>query len=116
MAERRRAHLDEYAERLNGALALLQRNVPAAATHALADAHGISERQARRYVVEAQHLDAPVEVPERSEVFTVRLPSSLIVRVRDLARARGESISAVTARALRDGLKEPKRRRGGTTR
>lgn len=116
MPRDRRAHLDEYAERLNGALALLQRNMPAAATRALADAHGISERQARRYVLEAQRLDAPVEVPERSEVFTVRLPASLIMRARELARARGESISAVTARALRDGLKEPKRRSGGTAR
>src|SRR5487761_1982137 len=116
MPRDRRAHLDEYAQRLNGALALLQSDAPAAVTHALADTHGISRRQARRYVLGAQSLDAPVEVPERGEVFTVRLPASLIVRVRGLARARGESISAVTAGALRDGLAEPERRRGGTTR
>lgn len=111
---KRRAHLDEYAQRLNAALALLGSHPPAAAAYALADAHGISERQARRYVREAQRLSDPVEVPERTEVFTVRLPASLIARLRELAGARKESISGVTARALSDGLGEQKRRRGGT--
>ena len=110
MTERRRAHLGEYARRLNAAHMLLASHPLAAAARALADAHGISERQARRYVQQAQLLAAPVEVPERTEVFTVRLPASLIARLRELSSARGETLSGVTSRALQDGLGGGKRR------
>jgi hypothetical protein len=45
-----------------------------------------------------------VLVPERSAVFTVRLPESLIAGVRGAAACGGVSLSETTARALRAGL------------
>ena len=45
-----------------------------------------SERQARRYVPAAQLAPDGVVVPERTAVFTVKLPASLIARLRTVAR------------------------------
>src|SRR5450755_2540208 len=92
---KRRAFADEYAIRLNRAVALLGERAPAAVVRALGSEFGLSERQARRYVGAA----------ERTEVFTVRLPGSLIAAVRAAAAAPGGvSLSETTAHALRVGL------------
>ena len=112
---RSRAHADEHAERLNEALALLEDRAPAAVVHALKDAHGVSERQARRYVRAAEELTAPVPVPERTEVFTVRLPPSLVARVRERARAGGDSVSGTVTNALCAGLAVKQHERGRGT-
>lgn len=103
MAERR-AHADTYARRINRAVELLGERTPAAARRALEAEYGLSERQARRYVRAAELAPAGVPVPERTEVFTVRLPPSLIARLRAAAAARGESLSATVARAAAAGL------------
>jgi hypothetical protein len=103
MAERR-AFADEYAVRVNRAVVLLSERGPAAAVRSLATEHGLSERQARRYVRAAQRSPDGVVVPERTIAFTVRLPASLIAGVRAAAAASDESLSATTARALRAGL------------
>jgi predicted HicB family RNase H-like nuclease len=103
----RRAHADTYAERVNRAVALLgEHRSTADARRALQAEHRLSERQARRYVRAAQAEPEGVEVPERTAVFTVRLPPSLIGRIRAGARARGESLSATVAEALRAGLEQ----------
>lgn len=60
-------------------------------------------------------LAAPegVQVPERTAVFTVRLAPSLIGRLRSLARARSQSLSATVAQTLSEGLeREHAERRG----
>src|SRR2546425_12731549 len=101
MSERRRARADEYAQRVNAAAALLRERSPAEAVRALAAAQGVSERQARRYVRVAARAPAGLAVPERSGVFTVRLPLSLIARLRAFARANARSLSGVTAEAVR---------------
>ena len=103
MAERR-ACADEYAVRVNRAVVLLGECLPAAAVRALAVEHGLSERQARRYVRAAERCPGGVAVPERAVVFTVRLPESLVARVRGASALSGMSLSATTARALRAGL------------
>lgn len=108
MAERR-AFADEYAVRVNRAVVLLGERGPAAAVRSLAGEHGLSERQARRYVQAARRCPDGVLVPERAAAFTVRLPASLIAGVRAAAAASGESLSATTARALRAGLDAPER-------
>jgi predicted DNA-binding transcriptional regulator YafY len=115
MGRRRRAQADEYAERVNRAVVLLRERSAAEAVRALQIEHGVSERQARRYVRVAQHTPGGVAVPERTVVFTVRLPASLIARVRAAARGSGHSVSATAAEALRVGLGrvEPDRRRDG---
>ncbi|MCA1699812.1 MAG: ribbon-helix-helix domain-containing protein [Actinobacteria bacterium] len=104
MGGRRRAHADEYAARVNGAVVLLGERPAADAVRALQVEHGLSERQARRYVDAARRSPGGVTVPERTAVFTVRLPGSLIARLRALARGSGRSVSATTAEALRVGL------------
>ncbi|WP_249011273.1 hypothetical protein [Conexibacter sp. DBS9H8] len=112
--------MDEYAVRVNRAVALLGESSPPAAVRALAVEHGLSERQARRYVQAARRYPAGVRVPERAAVFTVRLPESLITRVRDAAALSGMSLSATTAQALCAGLERVERvergARGGASR
>lgn len=101
---RRRAYADEYAERLNRAVELLREYAPSSARRALQLEHGLSERQARRYVNVAERNPQGVAVPERTAVFTVRLPPSVIELVRDAAVESGRSVSATAADALRVGL------------
>lgn len=60
----------------------------------------ISPRQAYRYLQQAERLTAPVPVGEAKLAFTVKLPSSLIRRVRLYATATGTSLSDVVSRAL----------------
>jgi|SRR3990172_11101976 len=101
MTGRRRARAVECAERVNAAAALLGGRSPAQATRALAGEHGLSERQARRYVRAAERAPGGVPVPEGSAVFTVKLPVSLIARLRSFARSNARSVSGVTAEAVR---------------
>ena len=83
----------------------------------VADAHGISPRQARRYVERAQERGHQVEVPEPKQVFTVKLSESLVQRLRDAARERECSLGSLVERALEVHL-DPRRARprgGGAT-
>jgi hypothetical protein len=109
----RRAHLDEYAVRLNRAAVLLRERSPADAVRALKVEFGLSERQARRYVKAAQEQPDGVPVPERTAVFTVRLAPSLIGGLRERAGASGQTLSAVTAEAVRGYLAGAGERGGG---
>ena len=112
----RRAYADEYAERVNRAAVLVGRLSPADAVRALQAEFGLSERQARRYVNAG--LDQPdgVPVPERTAVFTVRLAPSLIAALRERAGAGGQTLSAVTAEAVRGYLAGAGERGGGQAR
>jgi hypothetical protein len=90
---------------VNQALRFLQQALPPAeAARRLARAHGISGRQAHRYILLAEKSAAPVSIPEEKAVFTVKLPRSLIRRVRRTARQRGGEISAWVAEALQRAL------------
>ena len=90
---------------MNQALRFLQQALPPAkAARRLARAHDISARQAHRYVQLAQKSAVPVSIPEEKAVFTVKLPRSLIRRVRRIARQRGGEISAWVAEALQRAL------------
>jgi len=82
----------------------------AEAARVLAERYGCSLRQARRY---AEHAAAAgrVVVPEQTTVFTVKLPSSLVARVRAAARESGTTISAMVAQALTEYLASGKRKR-----
>jgi hypothetical protein len=100
----RRAHLDEYAVRVNRAAVLSRERSPADAVRALQAEFGLSERQARRYVNVGLQKPEGVLVPERTAVFTVRLAPSLIGGLRDRAGVTGQTLSAVTAEAVRGYL------------
>jgi predicted HicB family RNase H-like nuclease len=112
----RRAHADEYAVRVNRAVALLRACSPADGVRALQAEYGLSERQARRYVNAALGRPEGVVVPERTAVFTVRLAPSLIAGLRERARSHGQSLSATVAEAVRAYLDQAHERPGGTAR
>jgi hypothetical protein len=112
----RRAHADEYAVRVNRAVELLADRSLADAVRGLEAEHGLSERQARRYVNAALAQPDGVAVPERTAVFTVRLAPSLIAGLRESARSRGVSLSAVVAEAAGRYLELVGERPGGQTR
>ncbi len=96
-----RATQIEQTVRLNRARAL-RRDLPAlpTAVERLAQECAISPRQAYRYLQQAERLARPVPVAEAKQAFTVKLPGSLIGRVRLYATATGTSISEVVGRAL----------------
>ncbi|MFL6187556.1 MAG: ribbon-helix-helix protein, CopG family [Actinomycetes bacterium] len=75
----------------------------AEAARRLAGRYGLSERQARRYVERARH-GGQVQVPGAMVVFTVKLPADLAGRIRSVARARRQTISALVAQALTEFL------------
>jgi hypothetical protein len=112
----RRAHADEYADRLNRAVELLVDRSPADAVRALEAEHALSERQARRYVNAARAMPGGLVVPERTAVFTVRLAPSLIAGLRARARASGQTLSATVAEAVRLYLGQARERHGGKAR
>jgi hypothetical protein len=85
----RRAYADEFAERLNRAAELLRERPPSAARRLLQAEYALPERQARRYIRAAERAPRSVMVPERTVVFTVRLPPSLIDTMRRAAVESG---------------------------
>ena len=104
MNQGQRASADQRARRVNEAAKLLSegRSVPES-IESLAQHHSISLRQARRYVVRAQDSGA-VEIPGPKQVFTVKLPESLVRRLREYAQIRRATLSALVARALEEFL------------
>ena len=99
-----------HAERVDAAAGLLAAGlVPMEAARVVAQRFSVSVRQGRRYVEAA--VAGPVEVPEASVVFTVKVPASLAARVREYAHGSGGTISAVVARALTEYLQRPHRER-----
>ena len=96
-----RASDSQRAERLNRAQYLLRHvDQLSEAVERLAKDCSISPRQAYRYLEQAQHLKEPVPPQESKLAFTVKLPQSLIQRIRMYATAKGLSISDVVSRAL----------------
>ena len=82
----------------------------AEAARVLAGRLGCSVRQARRYA-EVAAREGPSAVPEATTVFTVRLPTVLVARVREHARESGSTISALVAAALIEFLARGRGRR-----
>lgn len=114
-----RAHAAQYARRVNRAMELLDEGkAPADAARQLARQYGLSVRQGWRYVREATGRSAPLEVSERKVVFTVKLPESVVQRVRAAAASRGRTLSALVSEALEEwlGRLRHQRRRGGQKR
>ena len=100
--DRCRASDAQKAQRLNRARELLRQfKERAQAVTELARECSISLRQAHRYIQQAQQLKQPIPVSEGKLAFTVKLPRSLIQRVRLYARARKLPVSEVVTRALR---------------
>jgi predicted HicB family RNase H-like nuclease len=91
---------------VNQAFQFLNRPLsPAEVVTRLAAQLGVSTRQAARYVRAAQKQSVPWSIPEAKDVFTVKLPKSLIRRVRQMACAQDQPISDWVARALEEQLR-----------
>jgi hypothetical protein len=105
-----RSSLAQYSRRVNQAIQFLNRPLsPAEVVTRLAAQLGVSNRQAARYVQAAQQQSAPLSIPEDKDVFTVKLPKSLIRRVRQTARAHDRPISDWVAQALEEQLRGVRR-------
>ena len=95
---------------MNQAFQFLNRGHPPAEVVArLTKELGASARQAARYVQAAQQQARPQAVPEAKEAFTVKLPQSLIERVRRAAGGPKGAISDWVARALESQLSRSRR-------
>ena len=96
-----RASDAQKAQRLNRARELLRQfEERTEAVTELARECLISPRQAHRYIQQAQQLKHPIPVSEGKLAFTVKLPRSVIQRVRVYARARKLRVSEVVTQAL----------------
>jgi len=97
---------------LNVAFDLLSQGwPPAQATAILADEFGISQRQASRYVLQAQAIQRPVAVAAPSVAITIKVPEDVAAKLRAHAQATGSTIGEVVSRALW-GLLGREHRRG----
>src|SRR5271165_2219505 len=96
-----RANHIQKAERLNLARTLLQRypHWPEAAQQ-LARKCSISERQAYRYLEQAQRLKHPVPVGDAKVSFTIKLSRRLVQRLRAYAASTGLTLSEIASRAF----------------
>ena len=111
-----RAQNTELAKRINQAYALLlkEKPIPEIVNH-LIERYGVSQIQAYRYVQQARENNGKVAIPETSVVFTVKLPPSLINRVKRFARSQGMSISKVVRAALEEFLSKRDHGKKGET-
>ncbi len=95
----------EQARRVNVTLSLLQqRTSTTEVLRGLIARYGLSRRQAYRYVEQAQRTAWPLPVPEPKAVFTVKLPRSLIRKVRQQSRQQQGGIGCWVERALQREL------------
>lgn len=98
----RRSSKIEQARRLNAAFEGLQAHGSLAQVlRKLRRAYGLSQRQAYRYVQQAQQMQEPWPVPEASAVLSVKLSRGLIELVRSQARAQGCTLQSWMDQTLR---------------
>ena len=93
--------------RINETLLLLKKKLPCSQiTTELIDRFGVSKVQAYRYIRAAQKNKRIVPIPEEKSVFTVKLPQSIIQRIKGFAKSGGISISEVVKQALEEFLRK----------
>ena len=104
-----RATDSQRAQRLNLALEFLRQGLtPSEAAQRLAAASDVSDRQAFRYVEQAQQLKRPVPVGDAKVSFTVKLSQTLVHKLHQYAESTGQTLSDIVSHALSSVL-----RRGG---
>lgn len=112
-----RAQNSELARRINQAYVLLSKEKPTPAiVQHLIEKYGVSPIQAYRYIQQAKENAGKVAIPETAMVFTVKLPPSLINRVKKFTRSQGISISKVVWAALEEFLSKRDHGKKGETR
>jgi hypothetical protein len=104
-----RATDPQRAQRLNLALESLRQGLSASeAARRLVSASGVSDRQAFRYVEQAQRLKQPLPVGDAKVSFTVKLSQTLVNKLHQYAESTGQTLSDIVSHALWGML-----RRGG---
>jgi hypothetical protein len=95
-----RSTIPEKTQRINCAVGLLKNMPRPEAVAELARRFDLSLRQSYRYVHLAEQAGDVLPVPEEKTVFTVKLPVSVLERLRALASTSGRSLSDLTSQAL----------------
>ncbi len=96
----------ERAARVAAAQALCRRHGEAEAVRRLAQRYAISTVQARRYVRAGRDGELTLARAAAKQPLTVRLPQSLVARLRARARQTGQGVGALVALALTRFLTE----------
>jgi predicted nucleotidyltransferase len=100
-----RSQNSELVKRVNEAFILLGTGMTQSQIVSnLAERFGTSKIQAYRYIQQAKNHQQKLPVPENSIVFTIKLPPSLIERVRTFADTKAMTMSKVVREALEDFL------------
>jgi hypothetical protein len=100
-----RSQNSELAKRINEAFLLLGKGMAQSQiVSSLAERFGTSKIQAYRYLQQAKKHQQKLPVPENSVVFTIKLPPSLVERVRTFADIKAMTMSKVVKEALEDFL------------
>ena len=100
-----RSTKSEQVRRVNATRALLQElDDGAKAARTLAAQHGLSLRQAYRYVEQARGLSSAQPIPAVTIAFTVKLPVPLVAALRRRARECGRPLSAAVSEAVQQWL------------
>jgi len=88
-------------QRLNAAFDLLARgrNLAEAAA-VMAEEFGLSQRQAYRYLQEAQGIKRPLPAAMPTVPITIKVPEDVVVKLRAHAHDSGLTIGEVVARAV----------------
>jgi len=111
-----RARNSELVKRINQAFTLLQKEKPQPQiVERLMQKYGVSQIQAYRYMQLAREINEKMAVPESSVVFTVKLPPTLIRRIKKLSGSKGLSISKVVHTALEEFLAKKDHAKKGET-
>jgi predicted DNA-binding transcriptional regulator YafY len=101
----------ERAQRLNAAFDLLrQGHAVAQAAAMLTEEFGLSQRQAYRYLQEAQSIDRPVPIAAPSVAMTIKVSEDIAGKLRAHAQATGSTIGEVVSRAVSALLSRERRR------
>src|SRR5437667_9971553 len=96
-----RAGEAQRVERLNLAFGWLRHGFsPPDVIQRLTAVTGISQRQAYRYVEQAQQLKGPLTAVDAKVVFTVKLPQALVDRLHRYAESTGQTLSQIVSQTL----------------
>ena len=91
----------QKSERLNAAHSLLARGIGLReAVTSLSRQFGISQRQAYRYLQEAETIGQPVPVVAPSVPITLKIPANIVGEVRAYSVISGLTLSEIVTRAI----------------
>lgn len=76
----------------------------------LTEEFGLSQRQAYRYLQQAQAIKRPVQIVAPSVAITVKVPEDIAAKLRAHAHTTGSTIGDVVSRAVSSLLARERRR------